>query len=213
MTNNEVKSILKCVDDLMPRMEKSQVKTLMKILIGAQVQKPCASFLYIDIRKLTKKLIHDTMKLERVNRLISRKQMKKIYDILFQYHVYPMCKLCNQPIRYLDSKAVQDDPKKNQLAFSWDHIKPKSEGGSYKLSNMQPTHKICNNRRGTDPIEDEKTKKKRRKTGEDMPELHIKITLDTEELVDPEVKIYRSRHFGLRKQDGWCHKQCCRQCR
>ena len=25
-------------------------------------------------------------------------------------------------------------------------------GGSYALSNMEPTHKICNNKRGTEPV-------------------------------------------------------------
>ena len=207
MTNNEVKATLECVDSLMGVMEKSKVRTLLKILIGAQVQKPCASFFYIDIRKLAKKLLHDTMKAERVNRRITRKQMKQIYEILADYHMYPRCKLCNQPIIYLDSKAVQHDPKMNQMAFSWDHIKPKSEGGSYKLSNMQPTHKICNNKRGTDPIKPEKTKKK--KTKEEGLNLHIQIVLDGEECGKPATKVYRSKHFGLRKQDSWCHKQCC----
>jgi hypothetical protein len=71
---------------------------------------------------------------------------------------------------------------------------------------MQPTHKACNQQRGTTPLTE--IKKKQHKPV-DETNIHINIVFDAEEDQETPVKVYRSRHFGLRKQDAWCHKQCC----
>jgi 5-methylcytosine-specific restriction endonuclease McrA len=56
-----------------------------------------------------------------------------------------ICKLCGQPV----------DPK--ILIGPWrgtsDHVKPRSEGGTYHLWNLQLAHAICNERRGNKPLD------------------------------------------------------------
>lgn len=195
MTNDEIKENLKTASRLVDTMDKEHVRNLLKILIDAQVKENCASFVHIDIRKTVKKLLNDLAKKDRVNNCLSRKHMKQIFAIMGDYEVYPICKLCGQPI-----KITTGTNQCGRMDFSWDHQKPKSEGGSYNLANLQPTHKICNNLRGVRPLYSTHYKLKMK--------LDIDIEFDLDNLCNSKNQKYRSNRFGLRKQDSWCHKQC-----
>ena len=198
MTNNEVKNTLKDVSRMVNTMDKEHVTNLLKILIDAQGKKNCASFVYIDIRKTAKKLLNDFIKAEHVNEHLNRKQMKQIFEIMGDYNVYPVCKLCGQPIK-ICSCAEHDhsQDQSDQMCFSWDHRIPKSKGGGYELANLQPTHKLCNNKRGVKPLYSKHYK----------IEIEINIAMG---IVD-DVKSKPSHRVRLRKQDSWCHKQCCQK--
>lgn len=196
MTNNEIKETLRTASRLVNTMDKEHARNLLKILMDAQCKDNCASFVYIDIRKTVRKLLSDLVKTDHVNNHLSRRQMKRIFAIMGDYEVYPVCKLCGQPI-----KITTGTNQCEHLDFSWDHQMPKSKGGANDLSNLQPTHKICNNLRGTKPLYSRHYK------------LKIKINIDVELGMD---NIWDSndtpRHItvcGLRKQDSWCHKQYC----
>jgi 5-methylcytosine-specific restriction endonuclease McrA len=198
MTNNEIKDVLRTAGRLVNTMDKEHAKNLLKILMGAQCKKDCASFIFIDIRKTVRKLLSDLIKTDHINNYLTRKRMKQIFTIMGDYEVYPICKLCGQPI-----KITTGTNQCGHLDFSWDHKKPKSKGGGYDLANLQPTHKICNNRRGTKPLYSRHYKLKMR--------LDIDVVLDLDDVCDLENSHYRSSGFGLRKQDSWCHKQCCQK--
>ena len=157
MTNNEVKSTLKDVQRLVCSMDESHSKKLLQILLNAQTKKDCAFFLSADVKKLCKKLLSDLIKSDNTNEYLDRIDMKKIYTIMGDYHYYPICALCGQPIK-IDSNIPDDKGPSNGLMFTWDHKIPKSLGGTYDLENMQPTHKICNNKRGTQPLNDNRQK-------------------------------------------------------
>ena len=197
MTNNEVKATLRRVNRVISMMDKSHINRLFQILINAQGIKNRAFFLSLDVRKMTKKLLADFIKSDFVNVRLSRKQMKQVYEILGDYHIYTNCKLCGQPI-LIDSDYMRYEPNYDKMAFSWDHVIPKSEGGSNDLENMQPTHKLCNNRRGTEPVNDNKT-------------YEINITLNV--IFDPNCCCpkYRPNRFGLCRYKN--HKECCENCR
>ncbi len=197
MTNNEVKETLKTTSRLVNSMDKAHLKDLLKILIDAQCGKDCASFVHIDIRKTVKKLLNDLARTDHVNDCLSRKHMKQIFAIMGDYNVYPVCKLCGQPIK-IDTETDQS----GQLGFTWDHQIPKSKGGSYDLSNLQPAHKICNNLRGAKPLYSKHYKLK--------IDINIDVDFEVEGFCDSKSSSprYNTGGFGLRKQDSWCHKQC-----
>ena len=199
MTNNEVKSALKEVCQTIDRMDNSHIKELFKILINAQGIKNCAFFLSLDMRKITKKLIIDLIKSDFVNSRISRRQMKNIYKMLGDYHIYTKCKLCGKPI-LIDSEYMKYEPNFDDMAFSWDHMIPKSMGGSDDLENMQPTHKICNNKRGTEPAYDV-----------NYPQ-YMKITISINIPTDPRYSKYRPSRFGLCKLTLCNQNRCCEYC-
>jgi len=102
--------------------------------------------LQIDIKKIVENLISDIVKGEHLDVQISRKQMKQIYIIMGDYNIYPTCPLCGKQIK-INSKISCVSEQSQKMMFSWDHIKPKCMGGSDSLSNMQPTHKVCNNKK------------------------------------------------------------------
>ncbi len=191
MTNNEVKNALKELHRTIDMMDKSHINALLKILINAQGIKNCAFFLSLDVRKFTKKLLSDFIKSDFVNYRLSRRQMKQIYQILGDYHIYPRCGLCGQPIM-IDSDYMKYEPSFDKMAFSWDHMDPKSMGGSDELENMEPTHKICNNKRGTKPAYD--------KNCENGIKITINITLPPEMCCSK----YRPSRFGLCKYVNKC---------
>ncbi|MBR3147726.1 MAG: HNH endonuclease [Alphaproteobacteria bacterium] len=196
MTNNEIKDTLKQASRLVNTMDKEHIKNLLRVFVDAQFEKNCASFFYIDIKKTLKKLLSDLVKTEHVNGVLNRKQMKQVFEIMGDYGFRPICKLCGKPIEINSVNQRHKDQLKN-MAFSWDHQVPKSKGGSYDLSNLQPTHKLCNNRRGTKPLYSRHYKIK----------LNIELSVELEE----QGTRYRPASFGLRKQDSWCHKQCCQR--
>lgn len=195
MTNNEIRQVLQQASNLVPSMDKDHVKELLKTLTNnAHNKNLCAFFLFMDVKKKVKHILAELIKADHVNNKISRGQLKHIYAIMGDYNYFPLCQLCHEPIK-INSDTMQHINQSQPLMFTWDHIKPKAFGGSYDLANMQPAHKICNNKRGTKPLYRRHYK------------LKIKIDIDIN-LDDCNPK-YRPSRFGLRKQDGWCHKQCC----
>ena len=198
MTNNEIKDTLKQASRLVNSMDKEHIKSLLKVLVDAQFEKDCESFFYIDVKKTLKKLLSDLVKAEHVSTCLNRKQMKQIFEIMGDYGFQPICKLCGQPIEINSGNQKHKEQLKN-MAFSWDHQVPKSKGGSYDLENLQPTHKICNNKRGTKPLYSKHYK------------IKMKINIDVTVSLDEQSPRYRPTGFGLRKQDSWCHKQCCQK--
>ena len=197
MTNNDIKKTLKDIRHITDSMDDSHLDRILKILINAQTSKGCAFFLSVDVRKTVKKMLSDLIRSNQINNLFNRKQIKQIYEILGDYNVYPVCKLCGQPIK-IDSYIQQHMDNTDKMAFSWDHMQPKSLGGSYALNNMQPTHKICNNRRGIQPAYNQKI------------HINIKISLEFD---DGQSVKYRPVHFTLNPQVQYCQKQRCQTIR
>ena len=200
MTNTEIRQVLEKTNSIVNSMDKTHLKELLKTLAtNPHNGTVCnTSFLFMDIKKTVRKLLSDLIKADHVNNKISRSQLKHIYAVLGDYGHYPTCQLCHEPIK-INTDTIQHASQSQPMMFSWDHIKPKSMGGSYDLANMQPAHKLCNNLRGTKPLYKRHYK------------LKIKIdidiaALDEERIANPK---YRPSRFGLRKQDSWCHKQCC----
>ena len=62
-------------------------------------------------------------------------EVKRLYAMLIVHGIYPVCPLCKEPI-----SSIND--------FTWDHIVPRSRGGSDHISNMAPTHAKCNENKG-----------------------------------------------------------------
>lgn len=59
------------------------------------------------------------------------------------------CTICREPLdRHLHDV---DDP----MYITFDHIIPRSKGGTDHLDNLRLAHKRCNEQRGNDPITEE----------------------------------------------------------
>lgn len=64
------------------------------------------------------------------------------------------CALCGQPIDY-------SLPAGHPMSYELDEIIPVSKGGSpYRLSNLQPAHRICNARRSNKSMEEWRSQQK-----------------------------------------------------
>ena len=63
---------------------------------------------------------------------VTKRHLKKIYALLIAMGHYPVCPWCKEHIYNIND-------------FTWDHIVPKSAGGTDTIDNLQPMHKICNN--------------------------------------------------------------------
>ena len=204
MTNNETRQVLQNVNALSNSMDKKHLKKLFFALTNAHGKKPGAFFFFIDIKKEVKKILSDLIKVERINSVVNRKTMKQIYAIMGDYEFYPICKLCGRPIT-ITTYQLNNEKQTDPMSFTWDHMKPKSQNGSYNLSNMQPTHKICNAKRATKPVYRIDAKNRKHKIYRLTIDIDLQIESDTEHR-------YKPTHFGLRKQDSWCHKNRCYCC-
>ena len=112
-------------------------------LSPTQQKHHCGFLCSDDLAQNTKKVLTSLMKTDDLVYLFDKKQIKALYRILSEYHIYPICPLCGKPIKtYANNKHPGE--------FTWDHVVPKSLGGGNELCNLQPTHKKCNNRKGND---------------------------------------------------------------
>ena len=128
-------------------MDTAHLKNLKSILLSTQQNNCCVFFRFLSLKKTVNYLLTQLLKSDDVLNQLNYKQMKWIYKALGDYNYYPRCALCNQII---DVSSVSENKRKqpdNPLSFSWDHIFPKSHGGNTNLGNLQPTHKICNNKK------------------------------------------------------------------
>ena len=196
MTDNEIRNLLKDIFVLTNSMDKEHLKALFQILTGEQVSGLCyPPILRKDVqRKLTK-----TSSINHVGYQFNHKQIKQMYAIMGDYGHYPLCKLCGKPI-YINSQTVRNSVKQyNNKEFTWDHIYPKSLGGTSDLSNLQETHKLCNNLKGSTPPEEPV-----------HYEINIVVNICFDDCANKAVrsKNRNTKKFnpGLRKQDRWCHK-------
>lgn len=146
MTKAEIQKTLRNLSKLINTMDKMHLKELLKILTNnAQANDDCALFLYIDIKKTVKHLINELIKSGNISSNLTTKQLKQIFAIMGDYEVYPTCKLCGHPIQ-INSQILKENAQTKHM-FTWDHQFPKSLGGQSTLDNMQPAHKICNNKK------------------------------------------------------------------
>lgn len=60
-----------------------------------------------------------------------------------------LCHLCGKPMT-LDRAERTRAPK---TFASFDHVKPKSDGGTSYHTNLKLAHRSCNSERGSNPIE------------------------------------------------------------
>ncbi len=147
MTDSEIKETLKDLLILTNSMDKEHLKKLLKILcLVLHKQEPESNFAR-ELRKDIKKAIDVCQKNDQLEFLFTHRHIKEIYKIMGDYEWYPVCKLCGKPIK-IAGVAHRHSVRYTPGEFTWDHIVPKSMGGLKELSNLQPTHKLCNNLRG-----------------------------------------------------------------
>jgi len=187
MNIQETKETLIDARKMVKTMDLDHVERLFNALINAQDKKTCAFFLHMDIRKCVKKILSTLINSNETNKLLTCVQMKRIYTILGDYGLSPVCRLCGEPIQ-IDSATPMDRPK----SFSWDHVVPRAFGGPYELYNTEPAHRRCNSKRGCDPF---------------VPKNDINIVISINDCencdcVDCEQKRYRP----LKPQDFICIK-------
>ncbi len=196
MTDNEIQQVLKDIFVLTNSMDKEHLLKLFQILTG---EDKIGLVFEPTMRKTVKKALKDYISMGHLWTQITYKQMKQMYTIMGDYGHYPVCKLCGKPI-HINGQTVRNSvTQRNNKEFTWDHIHPKSLGGANDLSNMQPTHKICNNIKGST-----------------LPEEHIHYEINIVINMcfdDCANKVVRNKNRNikkvnpiLRKQDSWCHK-------
>lgn len=56
------------------------------------------------------------------------------------------CSICDLPL----DRRIRDPHDDAYITF--DHIKPRSNGGDDSLANLRLAHQVCNNERGNDPL-------------------------------------------------------------
>lgn len=178
MTNKDIRDILYNIRDNLEDLKKDELKQIIDILISSQPQKhPCVFQGSVDLIRYTKKLLTSFMKYDNLIELFDKKQIKSLYKILADYGFHPICPLCGRPIIMRSNVKHPDE-------FTWDHQMPKSLGGVNDLFNLQPTHKICNNRKGNDILY----------------HMHYQINVVVD--IDVEVKPRRKKK-NLHKKDHW----------
>ena len=196
MTDSEIRKTLKDILILTNSMDAEHLNQLLQtLLINNQVSfdTPLPANPQ-GLRNATKKMIVRRLRKKHPIKLFNHKQMKKIYTIMGDYGRFPTCKICGRPIN-INSQIVCDTIiQHTPEEFSWDHIYPKSFGGSDELINLQATHKLCNNRKAD----------KIKTTG------HYVVNIQVDLVPVGRMNIKRNKKIDikmqLRKQDSWCHK-------
>ena len=79
--------------------------------------------------------------LESVAERLEKRDIKRLFRVAMYCGSPPKCAACGESIV-------------NIQEFSWDHTFPHSKGGSDKLYNLMPMHKICNERKGAQIFDD-----------------------------------------------------------
>lgn len=196
MTDSEVKKVLKDILILTNSMDAEHLNKLLQILlINNQVSFDTSLPANPQtLRKTTKKMISKRLNKRHVSKSFNHKQMKKIYTIMGDYGRFPVCKICGRPININSQIACDTITQHTPEEFSWDHIYPKSLGGSDELINLQTTHKLCNNRKAD----------KIKSSG------HYVVNIQVDLIPVGRMNIKRNKKIDikmqLRKQDSWCHK-------
>ena len=196
MTDSEIRQVLKDVFVLTNSMDKEHLKKIFQILTG---EKEVGLFYPPALKKSIQRKITKNININHVGYQFNHKQIKQLYTIMGDYGHYPVCKLCGKPI-YINSQTVRNSATKcSHKEFTWDHIQPKSLGGTSDLSNLQEAHKLCNNIKGST-----------------LPEEHahyqinivVNICFDdcADKVVRSKTRNNRKLNPVLRKQDNWCHK-------
>ena len=191
MTKAEIQQTLQKLSKTIDQMDKAHTKELLKILTNAQKKNDCAFFLYIDIKRTVKHLINRLAKSDDIIDRLSTKQLKQIFALMGDYNVYPTCKLCGKPIK-INSQILMDKAQTKTM-FTWDHQYPRSLGGQSTLDNMQPAHKICNNKKGDRII------------------YHVNYNININMNInmccpndDDKQNKYRPRNFNMCNPNSWC---------
>ena len=209
MTDNEVLKILKNIDKLLSTMDREHVERLLCVLLDIKNKgKDSVSSYVPSLRKTVKQMLNGYENTPQPTKCFTHKQIKEMYVVLGDYDCFPICQLCGHPIK-IDSETVKHTKQSQPMVFTWDHIKPKSLGGATNLANLQPSHKICNNQKGSTPPE-----------SMDLHEHYditvtIKMKVGSIEQFDTKKKNNKKKPYNLRKQENWCHKHrscpcCCR---
>ena len=190
MTDNEIKQTLKDIFILSNSMDKEHLEKLFLILSG---EKEVGLWYTPIFRKTIRRKLTSCMNKKHLNALFNHKQIKQMYTIMGDYEHYPVCALCGKPIR-INSETMQDPSyRKSSQEFTWDHIYPKSLGGANDLSNMQPTHKSCNNSKGAI-------------VPEDLTHYQINVVVNIC-FKDSLQKIVRPKNRNIKKAESSLHKQ------
>lgn len=63
------------------------------------------------------------------------------------------CHLCGEPIT-TQAAGIDKNGERDWWALTWDHVIPKSAGGTDDPENLRPAHLVCNIRRKNMPLED-----------------------------------------------------------
>jgi len=211
MTNNDVIKVLSDTKKLLNTMDCEHIEKLFRIITGMPKETDTTNnfwpilFCVPYLRKNVKQLLNSYIETPHVVDCFTHKQMKQIYEIIGDYNYYPVCQLCGQPIK-INSESSKHIKASSPTAFSWDHIFPKSLGGTTDLRNLQPAHKLCNNLKGSKIPEEQHVHY-------DI-NVNINMAIGCPECVEYCEKQKRKKtQQNLRKQDAFCHKQRNYRCR
>jgi hypothetical protein len=196
VTDSEIKKTLKDILVLTNSMDPEHLNRLLKVLLinnqeGFEVSCPDDPH---KLRKATKKMITRRLNKKHVIKSFNHRQMKQIYTIMGDYGRFPVCKICGCPININTEIAGNSATNHASQEFSWDHIYPKSLGGSDDLINLQTTHKLCNNRKADKVL------------GHDHYVVNVKVDVIPVGRMHVKRKKKLDIRVQLRKQDSWCHK-------
>ncbi len=187
MTNEEIYDVLSDVYRVVDIAGKDKVKRIYRILFSNKKETSLCGGKYCGLVQHTKNILSDFMNQKNLVDIFDKKQIKSLYSILSEYQIYPICPLCGHAIKRYSNNKHPDE-------FSWDHITPKSLGGSSDIYNLQPTHKECNNRKGNDMLY--------------HAHYNIEIIVNINFSVNMAKKDKRCHKKNLRKKDYLQHCKC-----